>query len=158
MSRRRPNNKEKIIQAYLQEQQDEKNLQHAMQEAEIALMSTSNRFQYANQTLLWQKHQFRQELQRLSSEYKRLLRSCSLHHQEEGQKFLLQNFPYLVLSRSTLEKVLQRVRTDVEHCVSKESYTTDELNTIWYRTLRQMLGLVPDTVPHPEVINNMIPQ
>ena len=153
-----------IIQEYEQDRQDQASMRRAMQEAEVALMPSAHRMAFAAQRLERKRRRWERDWQRILSQYRNTVLSCSPQYYPHGEHVLRHTCPCLLLPRAVGERVLRQIFDTVQKQMGRKYGTTsdarhliDEMNQLWFQSASQYLGLVPNSVPHPDVLPCIVP-
>lgn len=153
-----------IIQEYEQDRQDQASMRRAMQEAEVALMPSAHRMAFAAQRLERKRRRWERDWQRILSQYRNTVLSCSPQYYPHGEHVLRHTCPCVLLPRAVGERVLRQIFDTVHKQMGRKYGTTsdarhliDEMNQLWFQSASQYLGLVPNSVPHPDVLPCIVP-
>jgi len=154
--------KRQIITEYEQDKRDHTSMKRAIRDAEIALMPSKQRFQFAHDRMQQRRQQLDKELQKILHQYRDCIRSCPLEFHDAGEVVLSSTFPYLVLPYYTGKKILTQIHESVVQRLiqkygTKNQKFIEELSSVWLQASLQYLGFTRNSVPHPDVISCIVP-
>lgn len=147
-----------IIADYIQEQKEQRGMEQAIREAQIALMPHHERLQFAANRLVRRRLTMQRDLRKIADQYLRVVWSCPSRYYQPAQEIIDKQFPFLLVPRAVGDGVLAQVKHAVDKQITQGALrSAREVSDCWYMTARQYLGLSKSyPVPHPDVAEHVL--
>lgn len=151
-----------IINEYEQQQEEKQKMEQAVRDAEVTLMPSAERLEYATMRMRERLQQVRDDYLTILDQYRHLIRSCPLTAHAAAEYSIYEFFPYLLLPRKTGHDVLRDVRSSVEKQMlqkygTSHSHMIQDLANTWYAATKEALGFTSNAVPHTAILQCMLP-
>jgi hypothetical protein len=151
-----------VIDQYEHDQEEKEKMEQAVRDAEVTLMPPAERLDFGTLRMRDRLQEMQKEYLSILDQFRHLIRSCPISFHAAAEYSIYEMFPYLVLPRKIGHDVLRDVRSTVyKQMVRKYSgqHTglIQDVSDAWYTATKEALGFTSNAVPHPSVLQCMLP-